>query len=260
MAAPARAPALALALALAPALVLALAAPAPYKDAALPVPARVADLVSRLSLEEKVAQLLHPWGGSTPEELFAQYPLGLGATYIFWASNSTTPEGVLADRNRMQRLFVENSPHNIPVSFVQESLHGGGFGGTLFPMPVNFAQTLNLSLAALVYRVVAADMRARGADRAFSPVVNIFADARYGRLAEGFSEDVFVTTAFALAIVDAMQGGQRGGPETYLADFNSAVTCTVKHFVRRRACDSLNVKPAERSLTAPSANCTGSVR
>lgn len=156
-----------------------------FRNVAQPIPIRVADLLGRMSTEEKVAQLLHPWGASNPDALFAQYgATGLGAMYLNWVSDSLSPQTVLAERNRLQRLFVEHSPHGIPVSIVIETLHGGGLGGTLFPMPVNFAATFNLSLAAAAFRLVAADARARGAERAFSPVVNMFSDARYGRLAE----------------------------------------------------------------------------
>ena len=203
-----------------------------YRDKSLPVRERVDDLVERMTVEQKVGQLLHPWNpGGTPESVFSAYGgSGLGACYLFWATNATTAEGMLADRNRLQKMFVEGSPFGIPVSIVMESLHGGGFGGTLFPMPVNFAATFNLSLARQAYRLVGVDARVRGCDRCFSPVVNIFQDARYGRLAEGFSEDPWVTTAFGLAIVDAMQGGQGGGPEAYLKSSDFDVTCTVKHF------------------------------
>eukprot|EP00756_Hemistasia_phaeocysticola_P046177 Hpha_TRINITY_DN19947_c0_g1::TRINITY_DN19947_c0_g1_i1::g.93559::m.93559/K05349/bglX; beta-glucosidase len=202
-----------------------------YKDRTLPVRERVDDLVGRMTLEEKVAQTLHPWGSSTPDKLFAKYgSTGLGATYIFWATNATTPQGQLADRNRVQKMFIEQSPHGIPVSFVQETLHGSGPNSTLFPMPINFGATFNLSLAAAAFRIVATNARVRGADRAFSPVINMFPDGRYGRLQEGLSEDPFVTTAFAIAIVSAMQGGQTGGPETYLSNYDTDMTCTVKHY------------------------------
>ena len=206
-----------------------------YKNAAAPIADRVNDLVSRMTVPQKVAQLLHPWGASTPDELFATYgATGLGTMYLNWVSNETTPEAILSERNRLQRLFVEQSPFGIPISIVIETLHGGGLGGTLFPMPVNFAATFNVSLATQAFRLIATDARARGAERAFSPVVNMWTDARYGRLGEGFSEDPYVTTAFALAIVAAMQGddgGSGSGPESYMSRTNDTVLCTVKHFV-----------------------------
>jgi beta-glucosidase len=206
-----------------------------YRDTAAPISSRVDDLVSRMTVPEKVAQLLHPWGASTPDELFATYgATGLGTMYLNWVSNETTPAAILSERNRLQKLFVEQSPFGIPISIVIETLHGGGLGGTLFPMPVNFAATFNLSLAAQAFRLIAADARARGAERAFSPVVNMWTDGRYGRVGEGFSEDPYVTTAFALAIVAAMQGDDSGsgsGPDSYMSRTNDTMLCTVKHFV-----------------------------
>ena len=133
-------------------------------------------------------------------------------------------------RNEMQRSFVEKTRLGIPVTFIMETLHSGGPDATIFPMPVNFAASWNVTAMQLAAQVIAAEARAVGTDRGFSPVVNMFPDARYGRVQEGYSEDPWMTKVMGAAHLSGLQGGALGGPDTYLNNFTHALVGTVKHY------------------------------
>ena len=222
-----------------------------YRKPAQPIAARAHDLLSRMTLKEKTAQLLRPWETKAPDEVFAQFnETGLGAWYLTMttlpphsleaqqtavaAAPPTPPTSAGAAtvraRNQMQRLFVEKTRLGIPVTFIMETLHSGGPDATIFPMPVNFAASWNATAMELAARVIAAEARAVGTDRGFSPVVNMFPDARYGRVQEGYSEDPWVTKVMGAAHLAGLQGGAMGGPDTYLSNFTHALIGTVKHY------------------------------
>eukprot|EP01048_Picozoa_sp_COSAG05_P019913 COSAG05_NODE_3248_length_2209_cov_1.420853_1_plen_352_part_10 len=226
-----------------------------YRQAGQPIADRARDLLSRMTLKEKTAQLLQPWETKRPEEVFAQFnETGLGAWYLTMttlpphssaqqqqqqqqqqqAAAPTPPTSAGAAtvkaRNQMQHLFVEKTRLGIPVTFIMETLHSGGPDATIFPMPVNFAASWNVTAMELAARVIAAEARAVGTDRGFSPVVNMFPDARYGRVQEGYSEDPWVTKIMGAAHLAGLQGGAMGGPDTYLLNFTHALIATVKHY------------------------------
>ena len=137
-----------------------------YRQANQAIPARAHDLLGRMTLKEKVAQLLQPWETKSPTEVFAQFnESGLGAWYLTMTTlpphDGAAPAGsaapnanaappthptaggaaTVAARNQMQHLFVEKTRLGIPVTFIMETLHSGGPDATIFPMPVNFAGT-----------------------------------------------------------------------------------------------------------------------
>ena len=216
-----------------------------YRQAGQPIAARAHDLLSRMTLEEKTAQLLQPWETKAPDEVFAQFnETGLGAWYLTMttlpphtAQQTAAPTpptsagaATVKARNQMQHLFVEKTRLGIPVTFIMETLHSGGPDATIFPMPVNFAASWNVTAMELAARVIAAEARAVGTDRGFSPVVNMFPDARYGRVQEGYSEDPCVTKVMGAAHLAGLQGGAMGGPDTYLSNFTHALVGTVKHY------------------------------
>jgi len=235
----------------------------PYRDASLPIPQRARDLLSRMTVAEKVAQLLQPWETKSAAQVFAQFnTTGLGAWYL-QMTDTRAPggagncSGLVAARNAMQRLFVERTRLGIPVSFIVETLHSGGPGSTIFPMPANFGAAWNASAMTAAAAIIGAEARAVGADRGFSPVVNVFPDARFGRQQEGFAEDPHLTSVMGAAHVRGLQGppnvpcsssgSSDRGPlaacvstdgihnnlteaETYLVDPARTLVATVKHF------------------------------
>jgi beta-glucosidase len=208
-----------------------------YKDPSKPIPARANDLLARMTLAEKVAQLVQPLQFKellSPADVIAQFnATGLGAWYLT-RTKLTPPTGgaaaMVQARNEIQRGFVEGTRLGIPVSMITETLHSGGPDCTIFPMPINYACSWNESALEMSARVLARESRAIGTDRGFSPVINLFPDARYGRVQEGFSEDPWLTKVMGAAHLRGLQGGAMGGPETYLNNFTHALVATVKHY------------------------------
>ena len=219
-----------------------------YRQPSQPIAVRARDLLGRMTLKEKTAQLLQPWETKAPAEVFAQFnESGLGAWYLTMttlpphggeqaaAAPPPTPPtnggaATVKARNEMQRLFVEKTRLGIPVTFIMETLHSGGPDATIFPMPINFGCSYNTSAMEAAARVIAAEARAVGTDRGFSPVINMFPDARYGRVQEGFSEDPWLTKVFGAAHLKGLQGDAMGGPDKYLTNFTHALVGTVKHY------------------------------
>ena len=158
-----------------------------YKQAGAPIPARVADLVGRMTVDELIAAVAHKDGGTADEIKSAYGNTSLGGVKITFAEGATALEVVRA-RNNLQRFFVQNSRLNIPLSFAQEGLHSGGDYGTVFPEPLLTACSWNDSLALAIGQVLGSEARASGVDNTWSPVVNMWVDDRFGRYQEGFSE------------------------------------------------------------------------
>lgn len=202
-----------------------------YKNAALPVPARVADLVARMNLDELIAAVAHKDSG-TDADLRATYgATGIGGVKItlFATAQATALEAVRA-RNSFQSYFIATSRLNIPVSFAHEGLHSGSCYGTVFPEPLLTACSWNDSLPLAIGRVLGAEARAYGVDNAWSPVVNMWSDDRFGRYQEGFSPDPTITSHMGRAIVLGMQGGASLSDDYLPGGFNSSAWATAKHF------------------------------
>ena len=162
-----------------------------YKDAAASVDARTADLLSRMTLEEKVAQLLNPVGSSdnpnggfnvNAEEILLHYnATGLGTVYSGVACNSTHPDR-LSCQNYLQETIMASSRLNIPISFISETLVSGASGATIFPQPVLRGCAFNVELESRIGESIARQARLGGTDRGLSPVLNVDSDARFGRV------------------------------------------------------------------------------
>ena len=125
-----------------------------YQTVGAPIDDRVNDLVSRMNLDEKVNQLVLPFGAKFPADYVkAGYNTsGLGATYPL---SSLPGEQWYETRNNWQRNQVENTRLGIPTSFIYETLHSGYPGGTNFPMPCLQASTWNRDLVQQVCRLCA---------------------------------------------------------------------------------------------------------
>ena len=202
----------------------------PYKDASLPVPARVADLVARMTPDELVAAVTYRHDG-TPAQLEREFgATGLGATKITVFLDGNTALSTLRARNALQQSLMKSSRLNIPVSISHEGLHSGSFFGTIFPMPSLTACSWNDSLPLAIGRVLGLEARAYGVDNAWSPVVNMWTDDRFGRYQEGFSPDPTITARMGAAIVLGMQGGASAQDDYLPGGFNSSAWATAKHF------------------------------
>lgn len=218
-----------------------------YLDAAAPIPARVQDLLAKMTIEEKIAQL---WANQlAPAQLMKQLGVsqGLGSASIM--SMSRGPLNVTAAvemRNSVQRTFMNGSRLSIPVSFHTEALHGGAHGGTIFPMPVTTAASWNTSLAGAIGSAIAEQVRAVGGDVAYAPVVNMWTDPRFGRLQEGFSENPVISSHLGVAYTVGLQGGNTDGADAYLP--SNGVVALAKHYAAYgAAAGGLNAAPADIS-------------
>ena len=204
----------------------------PYKDAALPIPARVADLVARMTLPELVAAVAHK-DGETDAQLRAEYgatSLGGAKITLFATPTTRSPLEAVRARNAFQSYMVATSRLNIPVSFAHEGLHSGSCYGTVFPEPLLTACSWNDSLVEQIGAVLGSEARAYGVDNSWSPVVNMWQDDRFGRYQEGFSPDPTITSHMGRAIVVGMQGGVSAADDYLPGGFNVSAWATAKHF------------------------------
>jgi len=207
-----------------------------YKNAKLTVDKRVADLISKMTLEEKVAQMLCVWGQKKTmivdengnlnlDNLDKQLPNGIGQ--IARISDTTvnlTAKEMAELSNNLQKYFVEKTRLGIPVIFHEECLHGlAGKEATSYPQPIGLASTFNPELVEEIYSSIAEDTRSRGAHQALTPVVDVARDPRWGRVEETFGEDTYLVTQLGVAAVKGFQG------DATFKD-KKRVIATLKHF------------------------------
>ena len=157
-----------------------------YQDPSASVDARTADLLARMTLEEKVAQMLNPVGSSdgpggfqvNATEVLAHYATtGLGTLYI-GIDGCPGHLDNYACHNYVQQSFINSSRLSIPVSFIGETLVAGAAGGTIFPQPVLRGASFNLELEARIGSSIARQARLGGIDRGLSPVLQVDTDVR----------------------------------------------------------------------------------
>lgn len=202
--------------ALTPAALLATSNPSPmplpaYRHAALPVETRVADLLGRMTLEEKVGQIMM-WDARAEDLSFI----------------TTRQPGsilhILGEKiNRAQDLAAQNRL-GIPLLVGEDGIHGHSFwkGATIFPTQLALAASWNPALLEQVGRVTAAEMAPTGVHWTFSPVLCLTRDLRWGRVGETFGEDPYLIGEFGAALIRGYQG--RG------LDDPTAVLATAKHY------------------------------
>lgn len=254
------------AIALAPA-AHALAAPL-YKDPRAPIPARVADLLGRMTLEEKVGQMIAIWARKAevmdglafdPAKANAAHPHGVGhvtrpsdkrgvpgitGAAGGTAANWRTPGETVAFINAMQRWALTGTRLGIPVLFHEESLHGYmATEATMFPQAIGLAGAFDRDLMRRVQSVIARETRARGVPYVLSPVVDIVRDPRWGRIEETFGECPYLVAELGVAAVEGLQGP---GKFDRLPD--GKVFATLKHMTGHGQPESgNNVAPAQLS-------------
>ncbi len=146
----------------------------PWMNSALSVDGRVQLLLEQMTNAEKQAQAIHLTGGNWTE-IQAQY----GATSLgaFPGGGNGSPDSI-AQQNARQAFMVNNSRLGIPVTFHYETLHSGGGGATIFPMPCLQGSTWDQDLVGSVARIIGLEAAANGGDRGFSPEINVCTDPR----------------------------------------------------------------------------------
>jgi beta-glucosidase len=177
--------------------------------------------MSRMSLEEKAAQMLCIWNlkkemlldddgrfdqAKATEHFGHGHGLGqVGRPADF--GSATGPRESAELTNGIQRFFVENTRLGIPVVFHDECLHGHvAPGATSFPQPIGLAATYNPKLVRELYAMTAREARARGIHQALTPVVDVARDPRWGRVEETFGEDPYLVSRMGIAAVQGFQG------------------------------------------------------
>jgi beta-glucosidase len=184
----------------------------PYKNAALPTEQRVADLLQRMTLEEKIAQLrvaADPNDIADTNGIFFEvkasrvFGNGLGE----FASLLKPISEEVALRNAAQKYVLEKTRLGIPVIFHAEACHGMlSPEANSFPVPLGIACSWDTDLVERVYTVVGAEMRSRGVQQSLAPILDICRDPRWGRTDETLGEDPFLNGRMGVAMVDGLQG------------------------------------------------------
>ena len=203
-----------------------------YKNPNLPVDERVADLLSRMTLEEKARQLdlynakktlvtksdllnasqVKPGTPFVPERAEKAFgSLGVGAIHELY------PDAQLY--NAFQKWEIQSTRLGIPVLLTGEGLHGYmGYDATIFPQSVNLATTWNTDLAREEAAAIASETRAHGVDMILGPVLDVAREPRWGRVEEDFGEDPFLSGQLGLAYVEGVQGDSLATDHTCIAE------------------------------------------
>ena len=237
-----------------------------YKNAGASVEVRVEDLLSRMTLEEKVAQMQSIWDAKREvfdakleldaKKMALQFPDGIGQ--FARPSDATGPasprlvpgrdlRGTIRLVNALQHYAMEHTRLGIPIMFHEEGLHGYvAVGATSFPQAIALASSWDPSLVRAVNVVTAREMRARGVTEALTPVVDVARDPRWGRIEETFGEDPYLVGELGVAAVEGLQGEGKAwdlGP--------GKVFATLKHLTGHGQPESgTNVGPAPYSERA----------
>ncbi|MGB6450897.1 MAG: glycoside hydrolase family 3 N-terminal domain-containing protein [Steroidobacteraceae bacterium] len=198
-----------------------------YKDPSAPVSERVEDLLSRMTLAEKIAQITCVWdrkqefldaaGNFDPTKARAAFPAGIGQVARpsdLRGSGDDPFERPFRDArqtvvlvNAMQRYAVNDTRLGIPVLFHEEALHGYvARGATSFPQAIALASSWDPTLLTRVFSVAAREARARGVPLVLAPVVDVARDPRWGRIEETYGEDPYLVSRLAIAAVQGLQG------------------------------------------------------
>ena len=231
-----------------------------YKNPQLPVDRRVADLLSRMTLEEKISQLTCLWAGRpqvNPQTDFATdrgdfspakaaEVMKHGIGQIARQRERKGPREGATFANAVQKWLVENTRLGIPAILHDEILHGNmAKGSTSFPQPIALATTWDPEFITKVFTAGALETRARGSQLVLGPNLDLARDARWGRTEETYGEDPYLTSRMAVAIVKALQGPGPGVDENH-------VMATAKHFAAHGQPESgTNIAPvnfSERTL------------
>ncbi|MGN9167088.1 beta-glucosidase [Paenibacillus jamilae] len=214
-----------------------------YKDKSKPIEERVEHLIGLMTIEEKVGQLVQPFGWQVYEHTDGELSLhhdfkqqvqngGVGSLYgvlradpwtgVTLENGLSAKEGAEAV-NLIQRYAIEHSRLGIPILIGEECSHGHmAIDGTVFPVPLSIGSTWNVDLYRDMCRAVASESRAQGGAVTYSPVLDVVRDPRWGRTEECFGEDPYLIGEFAVAAVEGLQG------ESLFSEHS--VAATLKHF------------------------------
>ena len=211
---------------------------ADYRNPNLPIKRRVADLLSRMTIEEKAAQMTTLWvrkpqqkrpngnfgdrGDFSPEEAAVVMKHGIGG--IGRQRERTDARRGAEYANAVQKWLKENTRLGIPALLHDEILHGlMAVGGTNFPTPISLASSWDTELITKIFTAAALETRIRGSHHVLGPNLDLARDPRWGRTEETYGEDPYLVSRMGVAAIKAIQGT---GPNVD----GEHVIATAKHF------------------------------
>lgn len=199
-----------------------------YQDPARPVAQRVDDLLSQMTLAEKVAQLGSVYSYDLLDETgFSSHKArrlvdGIGQVTRLGTYTLLTPRQRAETANAIQAFLVNHTRLHIPAIIHDECCAGfAALGATRFPQMIGLASTFRPELAEAMGGVIRQQMRATGSHQGLAPVLDVYRDPRWGRVEETFGEDPGVVARFGVAYVRGLQG----------EDLSDGVLATGKHFI-----------------------------
>jgi beta-glucosidase len=199
---------------------LALAQELPYKNPKLSIDKRVADLISRMTLDEKIGQLNQLNGGVLTGPTVANDAGATGKVNLLKQGKVGSFLNVVGTEQTRatQKIALENTRLGIPLLFGFDVIHGYK---TIFPIPLAEACSWDLDAAQKTASIAAKEASSAGLHWTFAPMMDVSRDPRWGRVMEGSGEDTYLQSKFATARVKGFQGD--------LTD-NQHIMATVKHF------------------------------
>ncbi|KAJ6579642.1 glycoside hydrolase superfamily [Mycena vulgaris] len=210
-----------------------------YKDPTASIEARVADLLPRMTIEEKVAQVvqgdLNGWMANPNDPLddtktFNQTGLAEMVRLkggSIWSGYQVPWDKLVSAITVGQKYMMENTTLGIPGLFQSEGLHGFTNNGTTFPSPIGLSASFDTALLSQVAGIIATEAEGLGISHIFAPVLDLSRELRWGRVEENYGEDPFLTGEMGHAYVTGLQSGKRrNASSTAIA----RVAATCKHF------------------------------
>jgi beta-glucosidase len=209
-----------------------------YLNAKLSAERRTRDLLSRMTLKEKVAQMLCVWqkkaatmldenGNFDLKKAKANFKDRAGLGQVGRPSDAGGGKNAkeMAElTNAIQRFFVQNGRLKIPVIFHEECLHGhAAKDGTSFSQPIGLGATFDPELVQKLFAMTAEEARIRGTHQALTPVVDVAREPRWGRVEETYGEDPFLVACMGVAAVRGFQGDATFKDKKH-------IIATLKHF------------------------------
>jgi beta-glucosidase len=203
----------------------------------------VADLLKQMTLDEKLEQLTREpryhlldttgeFKDDQASDLFQE---------AFSINSHLSPHDMAVFRNAVQRYQVEKTRLGIPVMFQGEALHGFmEYGSTSFPQVIGLASTWDTRLTKQVFTAAGDEMGSAGGDQAFTPVIDLARDPRWGRTEETYGEDPYLVSRMGVAAIEGLQG------PNFMIDRHH-VMATAKHFVHGQMEGGRNTAPSNIS-------------
>lgn len=200
-----------------------------YQDPSQPIDARVRDLLARMTIDEKIAQLGSVWAFEVMEGMAFSEPRaqdrlkhGIGQITRIGGATNLPPNDSAALANAIQKFVIERTRLGIPVMVHEECCSGYmANGATLFPQTIGVASAWNAEITEAMGEVIRVQMRAVGGHQALAPVLDITRDPRWGRIEETFGEDPYLAGRIGSAYIKGLQNDS-------LAE---GIIATGKHFV-----------------------------